>query len=380
MKKKIVTLFLTVVLCTFATSCGNNASEPKSNDTTAKEEVKEPIDLTGTWASEENDGSYQEAIITENTIEINWVSDGGKTKSIYWIGSYDAPAASTDKYSWTSERDKEKTDSALLASQDNTKSFTYENKKISYEVSVMGTTSTMELSQVSKDIPKNPVAEEETTNNASESNQTQSSENLYDITHQGVSFFTDSIGTIWSQAIVEITNTSSSDLFLNYSSYELRSADGTIIHTTSGFFVPYPQIIEPGENAYFCETVSMDSGTPTEDITITPHISAAPSENDIIRLEVTNTEIYDKNDFGSIDLHGEVINTTDQVQDMVTIAAILFDTENKPIGHLYTTLPNAIQPGETMGFELEPYGLPDDISTADIADYKVFAYPNQFQS
>lgn len=108
MKKKIVTLFLTAVLCAFATSCGNNASEPKSNDTTAKEEVKEPTDLTGTWASEENDGSYQEAIITENTIEINWVSDGGKTKSIYWIGSYEAPADSTDKYSWTSERDKEK--------------------------------------------------------------------------------------------------------------------------------------------------------------------------------------------------------------------------------------------------------------------------------
>ena len=216
MKKKIVTLFLTAVLCAFATSCGNNASEPKSNDTTAKEEVKEPTDLTGTWASEENDGSYQEAIITENTIEVNWVSDGGKTKSIYWIGSYDAPTDSTDKYTWSSERDKEKTDSALLASQDDTKSFTYEDKKISYEVSVMGTTSTMELSQVSKDIPENPVSEEEpqaeTAGNEAPDSQSQQSEASYEVTYQNISFHQDIVGNIWSQAIVEVANTGNNDL------------------------------------------------------------------------------------------------------------------------------------------------------------------------
>lgn len=382
MKKKIVALFLTVALCAFATGCGSNTNESKSDDTTAKEEVKEPTDLTGTWASEENDGSYQEAIITENTIEINWVSDGGKTKSIYWIGTYEAPTDSTDKYSWTSERDKEKTDSALLASQDDTKSFAYEDKKISYEVSLMGTTSTMELSQVSKDIPENYNAEKEpkteATGNETTDTQSQQTEASYEVTYQNISFHQDSIGTIWSQAIVEVANTGNDDLYLDRSSYELVSEDGTIIHTTSNVFTPYPQIIGPGEKGYYYEENMMDAGTPTDGISITPHISAKTSQSENIRLEVSATEIYDK-EMGGIDLHGKIRNTTGVEQSNINVVAILFDGNGQPIGQLWTILMNPIHPDEEIGFELEPMSLPDDITKASIADYKVYAYPEQYQ-
>lgn len=382
MKKKIITLFLTVTLCAFATGCGSNTNESKSDDTTAKEEVKEPTDLTGTWTSEENDGSYQEAIITENTIEINWVSDGGKTKSIYWIGTYEAPTDSTDKYSWTSERDKEKTDSALLASQDDTKSFAYEDKKISYEVSLMGTTSTMELSQVSKDIPENYNAEKEpkteSTGNETTDTQSQQTEASYEVTYQNISFHQDSIGTIWSQAIVEVANTGNDDLYLDRSSYELVSEDGTIIHTTSNVFTPYPQIIGPGEKGYYYEENMMDAGTPTDGISITPHISAKTSQSENIRLEVSATEIYDK-EMGGIDLHGKIKNTTGVEQSNINVVAVLFDGNGQPIGQLWTILMNPIHPDEEMGFELEPMSLPDDITKASIADYKVYAYPEQYQ-
>lgn len=102
-------------------------------------------DLTGTWTSENNDGSYQEAVITEDSIEINWVTDDGNTKSVYWVGTYESPSEPITEYTWTSERDKEKTDSALLASTDDTKDFTYKDGVLSYEVSAMGTTTTLEL-------------------------------------------------------------------------------------------------------------------------------------------------------------------------------------------------------------------------------------------
>ena len=113
-----------------------------------EKEPEEPTDLTGTWQSEENDGSYQEAVISDDRIEINWVSDGGDTKSIYWIGTYEAPTEAADEYSWTSERNKEETDTALLASTDDTKEFTYKDGVISYEASALGTTTTVELSKV----------------------------------------------------------------------------------------------------------------------------------------------------------------------------------------------------------------------------------------
>ena len=157
MKKKLMSLGLTMAMAISLAACGGSGDSNNSSDAAPAEKTSapeattaaQPTDLTGTWQSEDNDGSYQEAIITDDTIEINWVSDG--TESIYWIGTYTAPTEAVDEYSWTSERDKEKTDSALLASTDDTKDFTYKNDTISYEASALGTTTTMELKKVSDD-------------------------------------------------------------------------------------------------------------------------------------------------------------------------------------------------------------------------------------
>ena len=147
MKKKIVTTLL--LLCLGLAACGSTGDASNDNITQQQESnsQNEPLDLSGTWQSENNDGSYQEAVISGDTIEINWITDDGKTKSIYWIGTYTAPTEIVDTYEWTSERDKEKTDNALLASTDDTKVISYSNGKLSYEVSAMGTTTTLELTK-----------------------------------------------------------------------------------------------------------------------------------------------------------------------------------------------------------------------------------------
>ena len=88
MKKKIVAMLLAGIMALSITACGGDAepskdTETKTEETTdQKEEKKEPLDLTGTWKSEEVEGSYQEATISDDVIEINWVSDGGNTKSL----------------------------------------------------------------------------------------------------------------------------------------------------------------------------------------------------------------------------------------------------------------------------------------------------------
>lgn len=134
MKKKLIVLLLSGAMI-IMTACGNSSAsfEP------------EIPDLKGTWKSEDNGGSYQEAVIDDFSIEINWVSDGGDTKSIYWVGTFIAPTEATDSYTWTSERDEEATEFALLASGDDTKEFTYSDGVISYQVSALGTTTTMKL-------------------------------------------------------------------------------------------------------------------------------------------------------------------------------------------------------------------------------------------
>lgn len=149
MKKKIVAMLLVGAMTLSITACSRGAEPSKNNETKTESttEKKEPLDLTGTWKSEEVEGSYQEATISDSVIEINWVSDGGNAKSLYWAGTYVAPTESTDKYSWISENDKEKTGTALLASSDDTKDFTYKDGVISYEASAMGTTKKVELTK-----------------------------------------------------------------------------------------------------------------------------------------------------------------------------------------------------------------------------------------
>lgn len=112
-----------------------------------KQTINDPAEIPGQWkqTNSSSKDSFQGAVITEDTIEIYWVSDGGETTSLYWAGSYVAPGSIDSEYTWDSENDNEKTDSSWFASPDDTKTFTYKNGIISYEASALGTTTTIKL-------------------------------------------------------------------------------------------------------------------------------------------------------------------------------------------------------------------------------------------
>lgn len=152
MKKKILTAMIAAALLAMLTACGGTASTSTDNGSaqntaSQKAEEKQPADLTGDWkqVNSSSDDSYQQATISGDTIEIYWVSDNGDSKSLYWAGSFEAPTTADEPYSWESKNDLDKTDSALMASSDDTKKFTYEKNQISYEASALGTTTTIRL-------------------------------------------------------------------------------------------------------------------------------------------------------------------------------------------------------------------------------------------
>lgn len=121
------------------------AGEPSQS---AQPEVQPtPVDLTGEWKQTNSapDDAWQAAALKGDTIEINWVSGGGDTTSLYWAGSIEIPADAGNAFTWTSNNDHSKTDGAILASNDDTKDFTYDNGVISYKVSALGTTTTVKL-------------------------------------------------------------------------------------------------------------------------------------------------------------------------------------------------------------------------------------------
>jgi hypothetical protein len=139
---------LTLTGCSAGASSASSSSDSHSSSRT--EPASEPAaapDLTGTWKqiNSASEDSYQEAEISNNAVTINWVTDNGDTKSIYWIGTFTAPADAKTPYKWTSTRDKAATEGALLASQDDTKEFTFQDDTISYSASALGTTTTIKL-------------------------------------------------------------------------------------------------------------------------------------------------------------------------------------------------------------------------------------------
>lgn len=136
MKKVVLALILGLAICFTLTACGN------SNGKDAQ-----PADLTGQWkqVNSNSDKLCQAAIIKDDTIEIYWVNQSDNSYSLYWSGTFVAPETVEEPYSWESTNNHDKTSTALLASNDDTKTITYKNGQLSYSASALGTTQVVNL-------------------------------------------------------------------------------------------------------------------------------------------------------------------------------------------------------------------------------------------
>lgn len=143
-RKLAIMSFCVALIITIFTGCSFTSKGSGNEGNTPEKEIP---DLTGEWKQENSNSedSYQSATISGDTIEIYWVTDNGDTKSLYWAGTFEAPTTADEPYSWDSKNDHSKTESAMLASSDDTKTMTYEKGELSYEASAMGTTTTVRL-------------------------------------------------------------------------------------------------------------------------------------------------------------------------------------------------------------------------------------------
>lgn len=158
--KKMFSCFTFILLASIFSGCGNGKNSENNNNIVSnsgskenEQEIKQEtasLSLLGKWKNEGEKDNIQEAIITEDKIEINWVSsEDNSTKGLYWVGTYEAPNTTEDNYSWTSKGDTEKMKTALLASRDETKEFEYKNGILSYEVTAFGITKKIQLKRTS---------------------------------------------------------------------------------------------------------------------------------------------------------------------------------------------------------------------------------------
>jgi hypothetical protein len=151
--RTVTTIALLTLLGIGTVSCSGEPVAPAppesapsaSEDGEVVEEAPAPMDLDGEWKqTNSNDPeSFQTATIMGETIEVYW--NAPDTKSLYWAGTVEVPQDGSTSFTWESVNDTTKTDSAMLASGDDVKTFTLENGELAYEVTALGTTMTVRL-------------------------------------------------------------------------------------------------------------------------------------------------------------------------------------------------------------------------------------------
>lgn len=211
------------------------------------------------------------------------------------------------------------------------------------------------------------------TNQGQNTNPAKDEKAEYTIGETSVKVWTSSIGSNWVTVVIPVKNTGNVNLYLSSSSVDVENADGSLAATLKMVSV-YPQIIKPGETAYYFEETTYE-GANTEGLNVVPHVKAEKATVDIIRLEVSDLQI--KDDMLGASVMGRVNNTTDEEQSMIYVVANFFDKDGKLVGQQFTILSDKLPAGEKIGFETS--SLSSHLTSADIATYDVIAFPYQFQ-
>jgi predicted small secreted protein len=364
MKNRILTIALVLLICLSVAACSNTSggtvgTEQSSTSQSVGETAEPPevLDLTGGWkqTNSNSDTSYQIAMIAENTIEVYWQNEEDNSMGLYWAGTYVAPTSETNEYSWDSANDKSKTDSALLASGDDTKTFTYKDGVISYSVTAVGVTTTVELSRsndVNINVSKTVSAEELLPLELVESG--------YAVKKGNDKFY------IQYALIVKNPNTERAVEFPTVR-ITARDAGGAVLGTED----VVGSSILPGENWYSAfQGPSTDSEPASVDFEL-----VQPDDSDWISpdlldnvgepLSVENpTKREDK-------IVGEVVNSNDFDINTVAIVVLFRDDSGKLLAG-ETTYTDKITAGGKIPFELSIFGSDDSYITDN---FTVYAYP-----
>jgi uncharacterized membrane protein len=199
---------------------------------------------------------------------------------------------------------------------------------------------------------------------------------VYKITYSNATLYKNLINSVRVRVIVEITNTGTSDLYLNSCTLDLEDKSGSLV-ATLGHVTAYPKVISSGEKAYYYEDTTVEGISANTALTIVAHPKIYKAKIDNVRFPVTDVKFVDTT-YGGVKVSGRVENTSDKDENLLHVAVVLYDaSDNKPIAVLFTFADVAA--GDKMGFEATAQYLPDAITKSSTVRFKAYAYPMRFQ-
>lgn len=203
---------------------------------------------------------------------------------------------------------------------------------------------------------------------------TEAAEPLSEVRYSSARIYRDDTGEVWVQAIIEIRNIGDDMLYCGDATVDITADGKTSVQLRS--VRAYPQIIAPGESAYYYEEALVDTDYSGE-VSVVLEYAEVPAT--VPRVSYRVEGALSDSVYGGVKLSGTVENTSDSTADMVCVGAVLFDDRGTPIGLVYDYLTEPLKVGATTEYAFESDTLPSEITAQSVADTKIFAFPLQAQ-
>lgn len=201
------------------------------------------------------------------------------------------------------------------------------------------------------------------------------SEELYKITYQNMHIYKDSLKKNSCDAMVEIQNISSDDIYIDGSNKFDIMDESNKISANVNMLSADPRIVAPGEKGYIyinLGTELNDDIDPTKTYTLVPHLDIVKAKIKDQRYDIKDDKMTESS-FGP-DIVGTITNNTDKDDSMIWIAYVLYDESGTPLQCGGTNVMD-VKAGQSTGFENKIF-LNDGIDKSKIKSYKLFAEPS----
>lgn len=196
----------------------------------------------------------------------------------------------------------------------------------------------------------------------------------FKVTDQRLNVYRNRAEEFWGQVIAAVQNTGDAPIYLQDSTFHITDAEGKSLASDTTVSA-YPQIVAPGETGYYyAETYLETESAEGLMLEFTPQVSVSAQQ--AVSYTVENPDLQDSR-YGGMELRVTLSNSTAQDTRHYCVAVLLFDAEGKLLGQFYDVPSVKVPAGGSAVLELSSYMLPDTVTKAEIADYRILAYELQ---
>lgn len=173
----------------------------------------------------------------------------------------------------------------------------------------------------------------------------------------------------------EIENTGNVPLAFSPGTYEFTDEDGRLIEIYDDIRWN-PMVADPGERVYFYTSQIVDPTFVDKFYKYELNYNAVEAKSESIRYDVTEVTLRG-DEYSGLNAIGRVENNTDEAGELVTVAIILFDSSDKPIGILNDYIDD-FAPGQKTTFDTFSSYYVNGLSWASVDHYEALAFPFQY--